>query len=154
MSYTSQTAQATIQSLIRSALKAAVLSSVAGYACAASTLLIDVQDVVKSTGTLMIKLVNSEAAYGDKAEPVSAQMIDVTKAGAVQVRFDDLAPGTYAVMIMHDENNNGKLDSNIIGIPKEGYGFSNNPNVMRQPTFDEVKFEVKDRETKIVINII
>ena len=45
-------------------------------------------------------------------------------------------------MITHDENGNGKLDSNLIGMPVEGYGFSNNPRVMRKPTWDETRFDV------------
>jgi uncharacterized protein (DUF2141 family) len=43
----------------------------------------------------------------------------------------------------HDENGNGKLDKNVVGIPKEGYGASNNPaRKMRPPTFEEAKFAV------------
>ena len=50
--------------------------------------------------------------------------------------------GNYAVQVMHDENDNNKLDTNFLGIPSEGYGFSNNPNVMRRAHFDEARFEV------------
>jgi len=39
--------------------------------------------------------------------------------------FEDIPPGTYALVVIHDENMNGKLDTNWVGIPKEGYGFSN-----------------------------
>ncbi len=41
------------------------------------------------------------------------------------------------MLLTHDENDNGKLDTNLVGMPVEGYGFSNNPQVMRKPTFDE-----------------
>jgi uncharacterized protein (DUF2141 family) len=40
--------------------------------------------------------------------------------------FDDLVPGTYAMAAFHDENGNGKLDANFLGIPKEGVCASNN----------------------------
>jgi uncharacterized protein (DUF2141 family) len=43
------------------------------------------------------------------------------------VRFNGLAPGTYAASVQHDEDGNGKLKTNFIGIPKEGVGISNNP---------------------------
>jgi len=39
--------------------------------------------------------------------------------------FEDIVPGTYAFAVIHDENMNGKLDTNSLGVPKEGYGFSN-----------------------------
>jgi uncharacterized protein (DUF2141 family) len=41
----------------------------------------------------------------------------------------DLPPGEYGVAVIHDENRNQKLDRNFLGIPKEGFGFANNPHV-------------------------
>jgi uncharacterized protein (DUF2141 family) len=45
--------------------------------------------------------------------------------GETAVTFDAVAPGTYAVAVVHDENGNGKLDTNLLGIPREGVGASN-----------------------------
>ncbi len=47
-------------------------------------------------------------------------------AGAQSVVFTDLKPGTYAVIAVHDENDDGILDEGLFGAPIEGYGFSNN----------------------------
>jgi uncharacterized protein (DUF2141 family) len=135
-------------------LMATLSSLLLASAAQAATLQLEIKDVNVASGTLMIKLVDGEEGYTDKVKPVEARMVEVTATGDVSVRFDDLKPGSYAIMIMHDENNNGKLDSNILGIPKEGYGFSNNPRVMRQPTFEEAKFEVKDGEQSISIDLI
>jgi len=58
-----------------------------------------------------------------------------------QVVLTDVPAGQYAVSVFHDENLNEKLDKNFMGIPKEGYGASNNPGrKMRAPTFDEACF--------------
>ena len=46
---------------------------------------------------------------------------------------------------MHDENDNNQLDTNFLGIPSEGYGFSNNPNVMRRAHFDEARLRSRRR---------
>ena len=46
--------------------------------------------------------------------------------GAASVKFGDLVPGTYVLVLLHDENENNKLDT-MLGIPKEGFGFSRNP---------------------------
>jgi uncharacterized protein (DUF2141 family) len=53
---------------------------------------------------------------------------------------------------MHDSNSNQKLDTNWIGIPKEGYGFSNNAKAtLGPPSFDQVKFNLKG---EVIINMI
>ncbi len=56
-------------------------------------------------------------------------------------RFGGLPPGEYAVAVMHDENANGKMDFGLFGIPKEGYGFSNNhTHALSAPTWEESRF--------------
>jgi uncharacterized protein (DUF2141 family) len=55
--------------------------------------------------------------------------------------FASVAPGTYAVALFHDENDNGKLDTNFVGIPREGVGVSNNKlRSFGPPTWDDAKF--------------
>jgi uncharacterized protein (DUF2141 family) len=67
--------------------------------------------------------------------------------------FTHIPNGIYAISIFHDENRNGKLDENFVGLPKEGYGFSNNVRpIYRGATFEESKFELKD-QTSLTINI-
>lgn len=67
--------------------------------------------------------------------------------------FHDVPPGTYAVSVMHDENDNRKLDKNFLGIPTEGYGVSNNhTHAMSAPTWEESKFVVV-RGTKVALGI-
>lgn len=67
--------------------------------------------------------------------------------------FKDVPPGTYAMTVIHDENDNGKLDRNLIGIPTEGYGVSNNQtHATRAPVWSECKFVVaagKNRDLDI-----
>lgn len=51
--------------------------------------------------------------------------------------------GAYGLALYHDENGNGKIDRNMIGIPKEGFGFSNNPRIfMSAPSFKSVRMAV------------
>jgi uncharacterized protein (DUF2141 family) len=58
-----------------------------------------------------------------------------------QILLVALPAGQYALSVFHDENLNEKLDKNLMGIPKEGYGASNNPGrKMRAPTFEEAHF--------------
>ncbi|MES2443597.1 MAG: DUF2141 domain-containing protein [Pseudomonadota bacterium] len=63
-------------------------------------------------------------------------------AGSPHVRFDGLAPGTYALAVIHDENGNAKLDT-FAGIPREGFGFSRNPAIgFGPPGFKSAGFAV------------
>jgi len=72
-----------------------------------------------------------------------------------QTVFENLAEGTYGVAVIHDENKNGKLDMNEMGIPVEGYGHSNNPaQRMGPPSFDETKFAVGHPGSSIEIRLI
>jgi len=69
--------------------------------------------------------------------------------------FETLAPGTYGVAVLHDQNNNGKLDFDDMGMPLEGYGHSNNPRKREgPPRFDETKLTLTEPATSIEIQLI
>jgi uncharacterized protein (DUF2141 family) len=69
--------------------------------------------------------------------------------------WPDLPAGDYGVAAIHDENSNHKLDRNFIGIPKEGFGFANNPRVtLSAPAFDEAKVHVACPATDVTIHLI
>lgn len=54
-----------------------------------------------------------------------------------------LEPGMYGITLLDDENGNGKIDKNLIGIPKEGFGFSNFfMEKLKKPTFDDFKVDL------------
>lgn len=112
----------------------------------AGDLTVTVSDIRTAKGTLMVAVMNSDAAWNNQAKPVAGTKVAAVE-GKVTLHFKDLPSGEYAVQVMHDENDNGTLDANFLGIPTEGYGFSNNPNVMRRAHFDESTFELADKAT-------
>lgn len=76
---------------------------------------------------------NAAKAYGKE----KAYIVDKT----ATLIFKSVPPGTYAVAILHDENNNQKMDKNILGLPKEGYGFSNNASApFGPPSYKKASF--------------
>jgi uncharacterized protein (DUF2141 family) len=76
------------------------------------------------------------------------------KAGVLQTCIFVPAPGAYGLAIYHDENANGKVDRNGLGIPKEGFGFSNNPRIFfSAPSFKKVRFQVPAAGTSIRIKM-
>jgi uncharacterized protein (DUF2141 family) len=111
-----------------------------------------VEGIRTNAGHLLMAVSSTPAAWNGEAEPAAVQRI-VATGGTAETRFSELAPGRYAVQVMHDANDNGDLDSNLVGMPIEGYGFSNNPRVMRKATFEEAAFDVPGDGTSIVIHL-
>ena len=90
----------------------------------------------------------------DTVVQLRAVAIDAKTMTATAV-FENLEPGTYGVATLHDENKNGKLDFNDVGVPVEGYGHSNNPAKRPgPPNFDETKFTLSEPTTSIEIQLI
>jgi uncharacterized protein (DUF2141 family) len=74
--------------------------------------------------------------------------------GQAFCEFRDIAPGTYAVSVFHDENSNGKLDTNFMGIPREGVGASNNAvGHFGPPKFSAAALQFSGGEADLKIHI-
>jgi len=117
----------------------------------AGELIVTISDIRAAKGTIMVAVEKSDAGWNDQEKPVAAQKI-AASGKEVVLKFD-LPAGEYAVQVLHDENDNGKLDTNFMGMPVEGYGFSNNPQVMRRANFDEAKFALGEAATSIVVRL-
>jgi uncharacterized protein (DUF2141 family) len=86
----------------------------------------NILNIKNSTGTVACALFESPDGFPHEFlhSVTNAMVIKIRKAQA-RCDFEDIQPGTYAMAVIHDENMNGKLDPNWLGIQKEGYGFSN-----------------------------
>jgi uncharacterized protein (DUF2141 family) len=68
--------------------------------------------------------------------------------------FLDIPPGTYALAVIHDENMDGKLGTNSVGIPTEGYGFSNDASaLMGAPSFNAASFAYSGRTLELTVSL-
>ena len=84
-----------------------------------------------------------------KSRKAKAIRLSPIKGKSATCRFNNVRPGTYAVAVLHDEDKNGKLKKNFLGVPQEGYGVSNNHvPTMRTPKYEKARFNVKPEETK------
>lgn len=98
-------------------------------------------------GNILICLTTNGGAFPNCAKDPQAHKTIVPAAKAALVHFSDLAQGNYAVALIHDENANGKLDTALM-IPREGFGFSNNPAIgFGPPKFAAARFAVGSGET-------
>lgn len=106
---------------------------------------------IKKKGEVHAAIWESESSFLGK-KPFQGKIVAVTDGKAV-VHFQDLPYGTYAVSVFLDTNGNRKLDTNIVGIPKEPYAFSNNASgLFGPPKFSEASFEIKRPLTEIQIS--
>ena len=91
-------------------------------------------------GVVKIGLFNSAQRYAARAGSFKKVKLPVKDKMCLWV-IDRLPYGEYAVMLYHDKNGNDKLDKNIVGVPKEPYGFSNNARArLGLPLYEQVKF--------------
>jgi uncharacterized protein (DUF2141 family) len=111
-----------------------------------ATLNVNLNGLDSTKGSLRYLLFNSSEGFPDHAEKSLKQ--GSVSADHTELKISDIPPGSYAFTIFHDENDNNKLDTNFIGIPKEAFGFSNNPKILfGAPSFEKCEFEVKEDKT-------
>ncbi|MGD0801403.1 MAG: DUF2141 domain-containing protein [Terracidiphilus sp.] len=116
---------------------------------ATSTLKVRVTAIRNAKGKIRITLYHDSKAVDTRLADIEPQSL---KADAI---FEKLPQGAYSVFLFHDENMNGKMDANFMGIPTEGYGSSNNPKKrMGPPKPDETIFQISEPECAIEINLI
>jgi uncharacterized protein (DUF2141 family) len=109
------------------------------------TLTIQIINIKNNQGRIGVAVYNSEKDFLKKYYQVKT-----TKAekGEVIIVFNNLPTSYYGVSVMHDANENDKLDSNFLGIPKEGFGFSNNAmGTFGPPSFEKAKVEVNTNKS-------
>ncbi len=104
------------------------------------TINVTVTNVESNKGKVFLALYNSESSFLEKVMQGTTSKIYNNSCAVV---FKNIPEGTYAVSIFHDENDNGKMDTNFVGIPKEDYGCSNNAKgFMGPPKWEDAKFEL------------
>ena len=106
-----------------------------------------------NTGDVKIALSDSESNYTSKSKAFRGTSAKIEGDRAIAV-FDKLPYGEYAVRVYHDANGNDKLDTNILGIPKEPYGFSNNAHSTFGPAkWEKAKFELRTQRMALEIRV-
>ncbi len=107
----------------------------------AGSIHVTVDHLRNTKGHLLLSLYNSSDGFpGDAQKAVRKERVSIS-GSAVTVDFDNLPAGDYAVAILHDENDDGKMNTTFIGLPKEGYGFSNDAmGTFGPPSFRKASF--------------
>lgn len=106
-----------------------------------TSLTVSIEGVRSPKGKVRAGLLKADLAAG--VANSAGGVVEAASVGSMTLTFQGLEPGEYAVQIFHDENDNGEMDSNLFGIPSEGYGFSNGAKAsFGPPKFSEMKVVV------------
>lgn len=112
---------------------------------------IEVRGLECCPGALRVALYNGSEYWLEDGAMVRGQAAPVLEAPQV-VEFSGLPPGGYAVALFHDRNANTRFDRLLGLVPREPYGFSNNPDGMGRPSFEDAAVPVPET-SRIVIDL-
>jgi uncharacterized protein (DUF2141 family) len=124
---------------------------------AGCTLRIHVDGLRNSTGVVGAAIFKSRDGWPEDMSKAVHHWPTPIAPGAREATavMENLPPGNYGVVAIHDENRNHRLDRNFLGIPKEGFGFANNSHVaFSAPSFDAALVHVTCPVTEINIHMI
>ncbi|MHB0753903.1 DUF2141 domain-containing protein [Polaribacter sp. M15] len=108
-------------------------------------LTVNISGLNSDKGTLMVAVYNKKEDFLKKQFKGNLAKIKNKKSVVV---FKNLPKGEYAVSFVHDENDNKKMDTNFLGIPKEDYGCSNNATgFMGPPKYDDANFQLSENKS-------
>jgi uncharacterized protein (DUF2141 family) len=130
-------------------LGAMLLTSIC--AMSQNKLQVTVTNIKGQKGNIMVGIFDSHDSFLKK--PLDGRMAEAS-GDSITVVFENLKPGKYAVSVLHDANKNKDLDKNKLGIPKEGFGFSNNVlGAMGPPTFERAVIDLVPDQKDLDIDI-
>lgn len=118
----------------------------------AGDLTLEITNLKSSQGEIFIAMWDS--AKGFPKDYNTAIETKIIKATNPKVILKNLKPGDYAIAIFHDKNSNQNLDTNSLGIPTEGFGFSNNPKLLfGPPSWNKARFKVNSENSSKIIKM-
>jgi len=112
------------------------------------TITVTIDNVTSDKGKVIMSLHTSETFMKGKGIMDAETEI---KDGKVTITFENVLPGEYAVLAMHDANDNKRMDFQENGMPTESFGMSNNPMAFGPPQYDEAKFKVDGENLELNI---
>jgi uncharacterized protein (DUF2141 family) len=117
-----------------------------------NTLTVRIEGLRNDLGTVFVSLHDKKESFKDNKNPVLiGQARPVNR--SCTVVLENVVPGRYAVLFIHDENNNKKLDTSFIGIPKEGFGFSRDAmGRFGPPSFDDAAVAIPAGPSQVTMH--
>lgn len=118
------------------------------------TLRLKITHLRNDRGKVNLSLYQSSKGYPSDSKKAFKNIRADIRQGNCEITFVDLPRAEYAVSLMHDENGNGKMDTGFLGIPKEGYGASNDAKVvLGPPKYADARFLLDKPEVSMEIRV-
>jgi len=135
------------------ALAALALAGDAAAAQGSGTLTITFEGLRSAKGMLRACLTRNRAIFPKCEDDPAALKASVAAGKDAHLSIAGIAPGDYALLILHDENGNEKVDT-MLGIPREGVGFSRNPRIrFGPPGFDAVRITIPGGQSATMVKL-
>ncbi len=114
-----------------------------------------ISNIRNKTGIIRIGMYKSDKGYPDNPEVSFSLAKDTIVSGNLRLFIPVKDPGSFGFSILNDENENGKMDYRLGIIPKEGFGFSNNPGIARKaPSFGQTSFKFTGGKKQITVRMV
>jgi len=119
-----------------------------------NTLQLTVNNVKNNQGVVRVLLFKGPEGFPDVVEKAHGNASVKIENGKAKITFENLPEGTYALSVFHDSQNTGKLRTNAFGVPRDGYGFSNNATgTFGPPSFEKAAFKVTAGKNQVEIDL-
>jgi len=112
------------------------------------TITVTINNIKNNTGKVIMSLHSADTFMKTNGLQSAESIIEENK---VIITFKNVLPGEYAIMSVHDENDNKQMDFELNGMPKESYGVSNNSMSYGPPQFSEAKFTLNNENINMSI---
>jgi uncharacterized protein (DUF2141 family) len=128
------------------------LLSATSASSAGAGLQASIRGVRNAKGRVGCLLFDSPDGFPGDQKKARQRVLGAIAEGAAACKFEAPA-GSYAIVAMHDENANGKLDTNLVGVPTEGYGASRNAHGTFGPKYEDARFDYRGGSLSMAITL-
>ena len=119
-----------------------------------TSLQVSISGASSDAGSIRILVFSKPSGFPDQVKQAVRSISLPPKSGKASFKLTDLPAGTYAIGVIHDLDNNGKLSTNAVGYPTEKFGFSKNPKVyFGPPSFEKAAFVLGKTAVSLEINL-
>ncbi|MEI7724328.1 MAG: DUF2141 domain-containing protein [Bacteroidota bacterium] len=119
-----------------------------------SEIVVNISGLRSDKGKCLLYLYNNKKGFPNDAGKAITTTNGSIFSGKSTLVLKDIPYGEYAIGIIHDENGNGRMDTNFLGMPREGVGVSNNAKGhFGSPGYEDSKFKVNQKSLKLSIKI-
>lgn len=119
-----------------------------------ANLRVQINQANSDNGKILVLVFNSPEGYPETIDKAFKRLVLTPKNRQAEFLLENIPSGKYAITVLHDEDENGKMNTSMMGFPQEKYGFSNNPKIyLGPPSFEKAAISLGKETKTIQINL-